>query len=218
MPDGGISGNFNDLPDGGVIAIAINGVIYYFQVDYGPNDVTLTPFTPSGPPAWKHQAGPVARNAVAIFGTKGTGAEANNPGARQGAMNWLDDDGDLWMLGGYGYAQSVTNPPRYLNDLWRYDRSAGQWIWVSGANVHNQFGTYGSITVPAADNTPGGRHTGTTWKDTDGDLWLFGGYGIGTTPGLGRLNDLWRFDTGTGQWAHMKGSNVRRGRRLWRCG
>ncbi|WP_170266691.1 choice-of-anchor D domain-containing protein, partial [Brevifollis gellanilyticus] len=38
----GIIGNFNDLPDGGVVAMAFNGVIYYFQADYtggsGDND------------------------------------------------------------------------------------------------------------------------------------------------------------------------------------
>ncbi|WP_146854126.1 choice-of-anchor D domain-containing protein, partial [Brevifollis gellanilyticus] len=34
VPPAGIIGNFNDLPDGGVVAMAFNGVIYYFQVDY----------------------------------------------------------------------------------------------------------------------------------------------------------------------------------------
>jgi len=204
--DGGVTGEFNDLPNGGVVAMAINGVIYYFQVDYGSNDITLTPFTPSGPPAWKWTAGPKARNGIGIFGTKGTGADASNPGARQGAMNWRGQDGSLWMFGGYGYAQSVTNPPRYLNDLWQYDRENGQWIWQSGANVHNQFGNYTDAIL--ANRTPGSRHSGTTWTDSEGSLWLFGGHGIGTTPGLGRLNDLWRFDTGTLLWTHMKGGNV----------
>jgi len=32
-PPAGIIGNFNDLPDGGVVAMSFGGVIYYFQVD-----------------------------------------------------------------------------------------------------------------------------------------------------------------------------------------
>jgi hypothetical protein len=208
-PASDIIGTFNDLPQGGVVAMNLNGVIYYFQVNYNGgtdgNDLIFTALDP-GPPAWKWTAGPKARNGIGIFGTKGTGADASNPGARQGAMNWRGQDGSLWMFGGYGYAQSVTNPPRYLNDLWQYDRENGQWIWQSGANVHNQFGNYTDAIL--ANRTPGSRHSGTTWTDSEGSLWLFGGHGIGTTPGLGRLNDLWRFDTGTLLWTHMKGGNV----------
>jgi hypothetical protein len=206
-----IIGNFNDLPDGGVVAMSFSGVIYYFQADYtggvGGNDLMLTSLLNPGPSEWKWTAGPKARNAVAIYGTEDVGADANNPGSRQGAANWRTPDGNLWMFGGYGYASVLTDPPRYLNDLWEYDRVTGRWIWHSGAQVQNQYGTYGSITVAAAANTPGARHTSTSWTDASGDLWLFGGFGYGASGTFGRLNDLWRFSPSTGQWTWMKGSS-----------
>jgi N-acetylneuraminic acid mutarotase len=206
--DGGIIGNFNDLPPNGVIALSINGVIYYFQATYGPNDVILTPFTPAGPAEWTWVSGPSSRNGVGVYGSLGVAAPTNNPGARQGAMNWYSPDGSLWMFGGYGYATAVTSPPRYLNDIWQYDRALGRWIWQGGANTFNSPGTYGTIGVEAPGNAPGARHTGTTWTDADGDLWLFGGYGIGASGAPAWLNDLWRFDRTSKQWTHMKGSTA----------
>jgi hypothetical protein len=206
---GGVTGTFNDLPDGGVVAMAINGVIYYFQVDYTGTDVTLTHFTPSAPPAWKWVAGPKARNGIGVYGTLGTAAATNNPGGRQGAMNWRAPDGSLWMFGGYGQWSVSSATPRYLNDLWQYRRDLGQWVWRAGSNMSNQVGVYGTQGVEAAANSPGSRHSGTTWTDGDGNLWLFGGYGVGSTAaGANALNDLWRFNRTTGQWAHMKGSNL----------
>ena len=44
------------------------------------------------------------------------------------------------------------------------------WTWVSGVETYNQ---------PGTNNTPGGRDEGVSWIDSDGNLWFFGGYGIG---------------------------------------
>ncbi|GEP45379.1 choice-of-anchor D domain-containing protein [Brevifollis gellanilyticus] len=206
--DGGITGHFNDLPDGGVVAMAINGVIYYFQVDYTGTDITLKNFTPTGAAAWKWVGGPKARNGIGVYGTLGTADSGNNPGARQGAMNWRAPDGSLWMFGGYGHASVSSPTPRYLNDVWQYRRDIGQWVWRAGANIANQLGVYGTQGTEAAANTPGSRHSGTTWTDGDGNLWMFGGYGVGSASGVGPLNDLWRFNRTNAQWTHMKGSNL----------
>ena len=37
-----------------------------------------------------------------------------------------------------------------------------------------------------------------TWIDSSGNLWLFGGYGYDSTGQLGYLNDLWQYDPSTG--------------------
>ncbi|MES2595078.1 MAG: choice-of-anchor D domain-containing protein [Verrucomicrobiota bacterium] len=207
-----IIGTFNDLPQGGVVAMNLNGVIYYFTANYNGgvdgNDLVLTNFVPSEPAMWKWLAGPSSRNGVGIYGNINVAAPTNNPGARQGAMNWLGQDGSLWMFGGYGYATAVTNPPRYQNDLWQYDRTLGRWIWRKGNNTPNNFGVYGAVGVEATANNPGSRHTGTTWTDANGNLWLFGGFGVGTGVGAASLNDLWRFNRATGNWTWMKGSTV----------
>jgi hypothetical protein len=41
----------------------------------------------------------------------------------------------------------------------------------------------------------------------DGALWLFGGNGIAGAAAFGDLNDLWRFDPTTRQWAWYSGAN-----------
>ena len=200
LPDK-VIGNFNDLPEGGVVAMAHNGTIYYFQADYTDgvdgNDLILTNFTPSAPPAWAWVKGPKARNGAGIHGTQGDPGATNNPGARQGAMQWRDPDGSLWLFGGYGYGSSVTSNPRYLNDLWVYDRSVGQWTWISGSKTQNAPSVYAGLGDPT--NTPGARHTGSTWTDDRGNLWLFGGLGP-----TGRHNDLWQY--GGGNWELEKGT------------
>jgi hypothetical protein len=43
-----------------------------------------------------------------------------DPGGRRGAMSWVDNQNQLWLLGGQGYDSTSTNGNGYLNDLWRY--------------------------------------------------------------------------------------------------
>jgi hypothetical protein len=51
------------------------------------------------------------------YGTPGTTSASNVPGARAGAISWIDGHGNLWLLGGNG-----MTPPEQgdFNDLWRY--------------------------------------------------------------------------------------------------
>ena len=57
-----------------------------------------------------------------IYGVLGTPAPGNVPGARWGAVSWIDGSGNLWLFGGYGGA--VSGLCSYLNDLWRYELGA----------------------------------------------------------------------------------------------
>ncbi len=92
-----------------------------------------------------------------------------------------------------------------LNDLWHYDSGTGEWTWMSGDNVQNQPGVYGTRGVAAAANTPGARYGAVSWIDASGDLWLFGGEGYSGDGNYDWLNDLWRYDTATNQWAWVNG-------------
>ncbi len=53
--------------------------------------------------------------------------------------------------------------------------STGEWTWMSGSDIIDQSGTYGTKGTPAAANIPGARSASISWVDTDGDFWLFGG-------------------------------------------
>jgi N-acetylneuraminic acid mutarotase len=141
-----------------------------------------------------------------VYGTKGVPAAGNVPGARDTAVSWMDSSGNLWLFGGYGYDGNFGGPD-YLNDLWKYTPSTGDWTWMSGSNLVGQPGVYGTKGVPAASNVPGGRYGAVSWTDASGNLWLFGGGGYEANGSLGNLNDLWKYTPSTGEWTWMSGSN-----------
>jgi N-acetylneuraminic acid mutarotase len=154
---------------------------------------------------WTWISGGNGNNASGVYGTQGTAAAGNVPGARQSASSWTDSAGNLWLFGGVGY--SASGAAGNLSDLWRYTPSSGQWTWISGGNADNAAGVYGTQATAAASNVPGARYSATSWIDSSGNLWLFGGYGYDSIGGVGRLNDLWRFSTSSAQWTWIGGEN-----------
>jgi hypothetical protein len=101
-------------------------------------------------------------------------------------------------LGNYGY----------LNDLWKFDVSTGQWTWMGGSNTEGQLGVYGTQGSPSAGNVPGGRAASANWTDSSGSLWLFGGSGIDSKGNTDGLNDLWKYDTTNQHWTWVGGSAI----------
>lgn len=80
-----------------------------------------------------------------------------------------------------------------------------EWTWVGGSHSIPQFGNYGTLGVAAAGNLPGSRQSSSTWVDTNGNLWLFGGLGYYSIAGPQFLNDLWEFTPSTGFWTWQGG-------------
>jgi len=115
------------------------------------------------------------------------------------------------LFGGFGYGSTFENTTSgYLNDLWRYTPSNNQWTWMSGDNHVNPLGKYGVKGIPDKSNVPGGRSGALSWIDKSGNLWLFGGYGYGSSlKDEGSLNDLWRYTPSNNQWAWMGGESTR---------
>jgi hypothetical protein len=140
---------------------------------------------------WTWVFGSKTVNQAGTYYTLGTANSLNVPGARYGAVSWIESQGKLWFFGGYGW-DSAGNTTYYLNDLWKYDGT--NWTWASGSNTGNQAGKYGTLGIAYSLNVPGARYGAVSWIDSQGYLWLFGGYGYdsaGTT--LGSLNDLWKY-------------------------
>ena len=144
--------------------------------------------------------------AAGVYGTKGSPAGANVPGARSAAVSWQDASGNVWLFGGSG--SDSTGTQGFLNDVWEYSPSSGEWTWVGGSNTVSANGNYGSLGVPAVTNLPGARQNAVSWTDADGNLWLFGGLGLDATGTQGYLNDLWRFSHASGEWTWVSGSNT----------
>ncbi len=151
---------------------------------------------------WTWVSGSNTRDQEGEFGPLGVADAASIPGGRDGSVSWIDSSGNLWLFGGNG--RDGSGGQGYLNDLWRFDGTS--WTWVSGSQLINISGDYGTKGVAAGTNMPGARYASVSWIDSSGDLWLFGGYGYDSAGSDGSLNDLWRFD-GT-NWTWISGSNV----------
>lgn len=155
---------------------------------------------------WTWISGSNLLNQIGIYGTKGSPSPSNIPGARRHAISWADSSGKLWLFGGEGY--DSTGNWDYLNDLWKFDPIALEWTWISGSNLPDQPGNYGTKGVAAPSNVPGARYQSIYWIDANGKLWLFGGYGFATSGNYGLLNDLWNYNPITLAWTWVSGSNT----------
>jgi N-acetylneuraminic acid mutarotase len=169
----------------------------------------LWKFSPSTS-QWEWNSGSDIVRQNGTYGTEGTAAVANVPGGRSAAMGWIDSSGNLWVFGGNGCDSIGTGQcdEEQLNDLWKYNPSSGQWTWVSGSNIANATGTYGAEGTAAAGNVPGARTGGSTWTDSSGNLWLFGGLAVGSTLGNEDYNDLWKYSPSASQWTWMGGTDA----------
>ena len=163
---------------------------------------TGAPSTPAVHNEWTWMSGSSSVNKFGSYGTQGTAAPSNTPGARTSPSSWTDSSGGLWLFGGYGLGSNGAGGD--LNDLWKY--SGSEWTWVSGSSTIEAKGVYGTKGVSAPANVPGGRYEAASWTDASGNFWLFGGLGIDSTGTRGDLNDLWEFSNG--EWKWMAGSNV----------
>ena len=181
------SGNFWLLGGSGYDSTGLSGVL---------ND--LWKFNGS---EWTWMGGSDVADSAGIYGTLGTAAPANVPGARNGAVAWTDSSGNFWIFGGSGYDSAGLSG--VLNDLWKFDGS--DWTWVSGSNLANQTGVYGTQGIAAPANVPAARNGAVAWTDSSGNFWLFGG-SLDPLDASGLLNDLWKYSSG--EWTWVGGSNA----------
>lgn len=151
---------------------------------------------------WTWVSGSDIGNQSGVYGTKGTASPSNVPGGRPGSVTWIDNSGNLWLFGGFGYDSTTTFGE--LNDLWKFDGT--NWTWISGSDVKNQAGVYGTKGTASPSNVPGSRNDSVSWIDSSGNLWLLGGFGLDSTGTSGYLNDLWKFDGMN--WTWVSGSDV----------
>jgi N-acetylneuraminic acid mutarotase len=155
---------------------------------------------------WTWVNGSNTINTNGVYGTQGAAAAGNVPGARYGSISWTDSSGNLWLFGGYGF--DSIGSQSWLNDLWKFNPTAGTWTWVSGSKFADAFGAYGTQGIAASGNVPGSRYSSVSWTDSSGNLWLFGGSGYASSGGQGYLNDLWEFNPTAGTWMWVGGSNT----------
>ncbi len=155
---------------------------------------------------WTWVGGAATANAAGVYGTLGTPSAVNLPGARAAPSYWVDPSGNFWLFGGTGY--DATGSIGFLNDLWKYSPSSGQWTWVGGASTKGKPASYGIQGTATSANVPGAREGASTWTDASGNLWLFGGQTADSSGNAVFLNDLWEYERSNGEWNWLSGSST----------
>jgi hypothetical protein len=166
------------------------------------NVAVVCSLAPGTTDVWTWVEGADHVNASGVYGTKGTAAANDTPGARRQPVAWTDATGNFWLFGG----NSAGNVAM-LNDLWEYSPSAGLWVWQAGSDIVGAAASYGSQGAPAASNDPGAREGAANWADAAGNLWLFGGDRV-AGQNWQEFNDLWSYNPTTGLWTWVGGSNT----------
>ena len=114
---------------------------------------------------------------------------------------WKDTAGNSWTFGGTlnYYLSNGNSATGYFNDLWKYTQATGEWTWVDGDSSINRLPDYGTKGTPSPGSQPGGRSGSVTWKDAQGNIWLFGGTRLLEKPPSSysaiysyKMNDLWK--------------------------
>jgi len=105
------------------------------------------------------------------------------PGGRTYSAGWSDNNDVIWIFGGIGFDSAMNYG--VLNDLWSF--TAGNWTWVTGSD------TFGA---PTSATGPGARQGMVYWKDTTGNLYIYGGQDVSGQS----LNELWMWDVNNFTW------------------
>ncbi len=119
------------------------------------------------------------------------------PGGRESPYMWADKSGNIWLFGGGGLDSAGTNG--FLNDLWEFTPSTGNWTWAGGSNLAGSAEQDCGLGCFAAGNIPEPNEMGANWTDLNGNFWLFGGWGSKGT-------DMWEYSPSTNEWAMVGGS------------
>ncbi len=135
----------------------------------------------------------VGKPAYGIKGVAGTVANPNNPGRREYAMSWLDNGGNLWLAGG-NYYHYAAKQYRYYSDMWKYDMSLFQWVWVRGSKLVDLPGNFGTQGVSVNSNYPNSRTDAASWTDKNGNFMMMGGVGTkSSAAGSNIFSDVWQY-------------------------
>jgi hypothetical protein len=91
---------------------------------------------------------------LAVYGVLKTPNFSNSPGGLDSAIGWTDNNGGLWLYGGYGF--DANGWAGYFNDLWVYQPSAKSLPVTATPTFSMITGNYAAgQTLAISDATPG---------------------------------------------------------------
>ncbi|MCB0362944.1 MAG: hypothetical protein KDD35_09480, partial [Bdellovibrionales bacterium] len=153
---------------------------------------------------WAHIGQQVGTSGGGSFGVKGVSSPTNYPGRRYAGAYWTDPSGNFWLMGGEGNGENGSD--NYLNDMWKYDPVVHEWTYMTG-------GRNGGQALPGVKlssdplNTPGQTTVPSWTSDSAGNFYLIAGWGRASSGGEQNLNMLYRFNTTSGEWTWLAGTD-----------
>ena len=158
---------------------------------------------------WQWVAGSTEPNQPSIY----TGDNAS-PSARISAQGWCDQQGRLWLFGGYGLGGDGKIGA--MNDLWMFNFDNLKWTWIGGDTVAYSRGRYDKDGSAGTTAWPRSRHHGVMWEGKPDLLFLFGG---GSRPPTHTthhrlanasvvFNDLWTYNIKEQTWTWLRGDSL----------
>jgi N-acetylneuraminic acid mutarotase len=136
---------------------------------------------------WKWLFGDELKNKLGIYGTIFEYNSTNKPGSRY-SHSTLIKNNTLYLMGGWAY--DSISLKLYQNDIWQYSFELGQWRWISGNDVGNQPGVYGTKGTYSFDNVIGGRQ-GQRMTLYNDNIYIYFGRALDINNDGERSNDLW---------------------------
>jgi hypothetical protein len=157
----------------------------------GPNVCDVWKFNPITT-EWTWVGGTNVLNDVGSYLNKCDTNSINWPMAKyEIRASWPDACG-FFFFGGL----KNGSPYETYNDLWYYNVESNNFTWISGTNVANSVGSYGTMGFSSINNLPRSRCGALAFKDKQANLWLFGG--ATTSSGTwDKLNDMHRYKIDT---------------------
>lgn len=143
---------------------------------------------------WTWMSGESTLNSSGSYGNQGIANVSYAPSSRYAGNGWVDNSGNLWILGGLNYNNGAT--PIRTNDLWKYNITNNTWTWVTGQWAISSGGICGTQYIASTTNNIGATALGLAWADNSGNLWAFGGYSYDCQqpPNSGFFaNLLWKY-------------------------
>lgn len=94
---------------------------------------------------WTWMGGNNAINEKGVYGAQNIPSVINKPGARESAMKWVDNNGNFWLMAGFGFATGSTISG-LMNDLWKYTPNQVPQLALP---IHNVFcGNTTNFSIP----------------------------------------------------------------------
>ena len=143
----------------------------------------------------------VVVNNAGSYGTKLQAGATFLPPSRSNAGATYDQASrTMYLFGG------INGSKRYT-DLWRFNFDTKLWTFVSGLTVNDKVGVYPTVAYVSGPTFYPGSRSGASLTLTTNYLYLFGGSGLGkTTSTMSQMNDFWRYDLRTNEWAWLEGN------------